>query len=86
MSWDDPSYKELHFIIVKIMGFKLKSKEGSHEQYEGLYNGKRTIITLDKGHDNFPPRTKKNNLSSMAKQAGFLTTGTFKSFLRKHLK
>jgi len=68
------------------MGFKLKSKEGSHEQYEGLINDKRTIITLDKGHDKFSPRTKKNNLSSMAKQAGFLTTGTFKNFLRKHLK
>jgi len=68
------------------MKYKLKSKEGSHEQYEGIYKEKRMVVTLDKCHDKFSPRTKQNNVSSIAKQAGFTTTGGFKSFIKKHLK
>jgi hypothetical protein len=32
--------------------------------------GKRSIVTLDKGHDKFNSKIQKQNLSSMIKQMG----------------
>lgn len=52
------------------MGFQVKSTSGSHQQCEGYYKGKRRVVTLDKNHDSFPPRTQKNNIASMRMHMG----------------
>jgi len=52
------------------MGFQIKRTNGSHQQCEGYYKGKRRVVTLDKNHDSFSPDTQKKNVKSMRMQMG----------------
>ena len=65
----------LRDVLVRVLSFSLKSQKGSHEKYEGMYGGRRRIVTLDKNHDSFPPRIQKQNVHSMALQAGMSKSG-----------
>lgn len=41
------TYQEV-VAILKSRGFKLEDQEGSHEQYEGVVNGQKRKVTVDK--------------------------------------
>ncbi|MEX1138497.1 MAG: type II toxin-antitoxin system HicA family toxin [Bacteroidota bacterium] len=52
--------------ILKARGFAYKSHEGSHENYEGYFGGKRRIVTVDMGVDEF----WADLMASMIRQCG----------------
>ena len=72
MSTKVPTYKEIRDFIIKKMGFcKKRETKSSHIIYEGFYNGKRRVVTLDRNHDKLSANIQKKNFSSMVKQMGF---------------
>ena len=70
MSNKTPTYSELKKLLEKELKFVCDRQKGSHQQYEGYYEEKRRVVTLDVNHDKFPPKIQKENIKSMIKQIG----------------